>query len=117
QCKARFGKNGPDGSHALDRRTSELALEFKTAPAAVWVQIRGIARGPGEERDFVDWCEQGFRIGLLSEPFAESTGQASESSQECGLEYVDAGRPAVVAQIPNDFNAGGLGRLNDRQHG
>jgi len=99
--------------YGFDASADELALHVVAAMFRERIEDTGFATGPGEERDFVDWTNEGcFRV--VAEAGGCLAREPCEAGNECRREDVEVVGPPVVPEVPDDMHprvAGGLEHL------
>ena len=91
--------------HRRDGGAGELDLQFEAATAREWIEVGGVAAGPGEERDFVDRALEGDVVRLVANDTRGRGREAREAVDECRRPDVEVVRPAVMHQVPDDLRA------------
>src|ERR1043165_4020432 len=97
---------GIDFAHCFcrgDRGAHELGLELGSSPLGERVQEPGVAAAPGYERDLAHGGDVDRTACFLEYDFGSRTSEARESIDESRTPNVQAVRPAVVKQVPDDL--------------
>src|ERR1043165_1545192 len=100
---ASIGINFAHGFGSGDRGAHELGLELRSSPLGERVQEPGVAAAPGYERDLVHGGGVDRTACFLEYDFGSRTSEARESIDESRTPNVQAVRPAVVKQVPDDL--------------
>ena len=95
----------PDRFDAGHARTDKLAFELGTPTLAVGQEPPHFSSGPREKRDLVNWREGRHAVGAVTEVSCRRLGEGREAVNEGRAEDVEIGRPAVVAEVPDDLDA------------